>query len=331
MSNLNSPTNQQTSSNSASSPHGSNEEVKVLFLGSSKVGKSSIIQRFLHNHFDPKYTPTIEDVHVQKFIIKNYLMKLILIDTSGGYDFPAMLRLCIAKAHAFVIVFAHDNIDSLHQASQFLSQIKTERKDYAPLTNNLNDPSNSQVFDWNLVSCAPPIVVVCNKSDLPNSQSQISEGVIMEWLLTNGLKPSQFVYSSAKSNEAILSIFEALWMQNSISKSIQLVPWNCERRRASLNNQQCVNINQILPNSINVNSNLKDVNFSTSSSPIPVSNRTSSSNAINFDINLNDGLANKPNKFKTSVFRNSLKLYRRSSNKLYKTKPDLIHLNCNTS
>ncbi|KAM7542040.1 hypothetical protein Aperf_G00000001324 [Anoplocephala perfoliata] len=214
-------------SSSDSKENDSKSTCRVVFLGAAKVGKTSIIRRFLSSSFETKYTPTVDDVYSSKFLVRGYQVNVEFMDTSGSYDFPAMIRLCVAKADAFVIVFAHDNMDSLTTASRYLEQIKSEREDYAPLVTEANAYNSST-----LMATPSPLVVVCNKSDLPMSVSEVSEGAIMEWLLKNGLKPSQFVYTSAKTDECILDIFKALWSQNEITHAITFSPW-VEQRRGS--------------------------------------------------------------------------------------------------
>ncbi|CAH8661781.1 unnamed protein product [Schistosoma rodhaini] len=327
----NSPTISQCTPTSSTTSE-ADEEVRIVFLGSAKVGKTSIIQRFLYNHFETKYTPTVEDIHSKKFIVRNHIVKLVLIDTAGSYDFPAMLRLCISKANAFVIVFAHDSLDSLVQAGQLLSQIKSQRTDYASLTSNL---SHEQSEEWALsMNMASPITVVCNKSDLPNSYSQISEGAIMEWLLTNGLKPSQFVYVSAKTNDSIMSIFESLWLQNDVSKAITLVKWDGTRRASLSNTQAGITTSTGSNTSGNILPiGIRETDFSALSGTVP--NNTVSSNDSNINPNtLSNELSDvsiterKHSKFRQAIFRNSLRLSRRSSGKTNKCKPDIVYLDC---
>ncbi|KAA0190556.1 Dexamethasone-induced Ras protein 1 [Fasciolopsis buskii] len=296
------------------------EVVRIVFLGSARVGKSSIINRFLHNRFETKYIPTVEDMHSKKYIVRDHLVSLSLVDTAGSFDFPAMLRLCIAKASAFVIVFSHDNADSLIQAGILLNQIKSQRKDYAPMSNVLpvheferlnlsacGTDQSSQAAYMNPAS--PPITVVCNKSDLPPSDSQVSESAIMEWLLTHGLKPSQFVYASAKTNEAILSIFKSLWSQNEATKSIQLERWDRSRRSSIVRPPTP-------PLGLQTDfSALHDV-------------MSSSGNSAAHQHGDSPTYDKSDQRTRAGFFRSSLRLSRRSSSKSNKQKSDIVKLEC---
>jgi small GTP-binding protein len=89
----------------------------VAIYGAGGVGKSSIVNRFIRNQFNSAYVPTIEDTYQQAILslLLTYIVVLLqvitsnqkicmlqIIDTTGSHQFPAMQRLSIAKAHAFV-------------------------------------------------------------------------------------------------------------------------------------------------------------------------------------------------------------------------------------
>lgn len=68
---------------------------RMVILGSTKVGKSAIVSRFLTGRFDDQYTPTIEDFHRKLYSIRGDVYQLDILDTSGNHPFPAMRRLSI--------------------------------------------------------------------------------------------------------------------------------------------------------------------------------------------------------------------------------------------
>lgn len=68
---------------------------RMVILGSTKVGKTAIVSRFLNGRFDEQYTPTIEDFHRKLYRIKGDVYQLDILDTSGNHPFPAMRRLSI--------------------------------------------------------------------------------------------------------------------------------------------------------------------------------------------------------------------------------------------
>ena len=68
---------------------------RLVIVGSTTVGKTAIITRFLDDRFEEKYTPTIEDFHRKVYRIRGEAYRLDLLDTSGNNPFPAMRRLSL--------------------------------------------------------------------------------------------------------------------------------------------------------------------------------------------------------------------------------------------
>lgn len=75
---------------------------RMVILGSTKVGKTAIISRFLNERFDDQYTPTIEDFHRKFYSIRGDVYQLDILDTSGNHPFPAMRRLSILTGEFIV-------------------------------------------------------------------------------------------------------------------------------------------------------------------------------------------------------------------------------------
>lgn len=73
---------------------------RMVILGSSKVGKTAIVSRFLTGRFEDQYTPTIEDFHRKFYSIRGEVYQLDILDTSGNHPFPAMRRLSILTGEA---------------------------------------------------------------------------------------------------------------------------------------------------------------------------------------------------------------------------------------
>jgi len=76
---------------------------RLVLLGSSKVGKTALVTRFLDNRFDDKYTPTIENFHRKIYNIRGESYRLDLLDTSGNNPFPAMRRLSLMTGQLHVV------------------------------------------------------------------------------------------------------------------------------------------------------------------------------------------------------------------------------------
>ncbi|XP_068102524.1 dexamethasone-induced Ras-related protein 1-like [Hyperolius riggenbachi] len=100
---------------------------RMVVLGSSKVGKTSIVTRFLSGRFEEQYTPTVENFHRKFYSIRGEVYQLDILDTSGNHPFPAMRRLSILTGDVFILVFSLDNRDSFEEVQRLKKQI-TETK-----------------------------------------------------------------------------------------------------------------------------------------------------------------------------------------------------------
>ncbi|XP_019302278.1 GTP-binding protein Rhes [Panthera pardus] len=96
---------------------------RMVVLGASRVGKSSIVSRFLNGRFDDQYTPTIEDFHRKVYNIRGDMYQLDILDTSGNHPFPAMRRLSILTGDVFILVFSLDNRESFDEVKRLQKQI----------------------------------------------------------------------------------------------------------------------------------------------------------------------------------------------------------------
>lgn len=68
------------------------DRLRLVVMGDSYVGKSSLIKRFLFGTFSDKYTPTVEDLFSRDYEIDGTALKVDILDTAGDAQFPAMRR-----------------------------------------------------------------------------------------------------------------------------------------------------------------------------------------------------------------------------------------------
>ena len=59
-----------------------------------------------------------------------YSTQVDILDTSGDMQFPAMRRLSIATAHAFLLVYATTSGPSFASVKQCFEEIKEQRADF---------------------------------------------------------------------------------------------------------------------------------------------------------------------------------------------------------
>ena len=87
---------------------------KLILIGDTSVGKTSLLNRFTERSFHHFYNPTIGiDFRVKSIKINNKLIKLQIWDTSGNERFQAITSLYYKNADGFIIVYDTTNPSSL--------------------------------------------------------------------------------------------------------------------------------------------------------------------------------------------------------------------------
>ena len=79
---------------------------KIIFLGDQGVGKSSILNRFAQDKFEPNYQATIGlDFHSKNITNENTSIRLLLYDTAGQEKFKSLIPMYIRDANIIIIVY----------------------------------------------------------------------------------------------------------------------------------------------------------------------------------------------------------------------------------
>lgn len=156
---------------------------KVILIGDSGVGKSSLLYRYTDNDWNPHYIATIGvDFKVTTFERGGKILKLQLWDTAGQERFKTITQSYYRGAHGVLIVFDVTNRESFQNVSTWLREVRS-------LT-----PTNV------------PVVLVANKCDL-GGQRQVSEqegrGLAAEIGCT-------YVEASAKADTGVEQAFHTL-------------------------------------------------------------------------------------------------------------------------
>nr|XP_046190852.1 dexamethasone-induced Ras-related protein 1-like [Oncorhynchus gorbuscha] len=166
---------------------------RMVILGSTKVGKTAIISRFLNKKVDDQYTPTIEDFHRKLYSIRGDAYQLDILDTSGNHPFPAMRRLSILTGDVFILVFSLDNRDSFQEVQRLKRQIYETK---SCLKNKTKE--NVDV----------PIVICGNKCDREFNREVQNEEIEK---LVAGDEQCAYYEISAKRNTNVDQMFQTLF------------------------------------------------------------------------------------------------------------------------
>lgn len=156
-------------------------DIKVVFLGESTVGKTSIISCFAQGDFNPEQTSTIGACFTMKKIILDDKteVKLKIWDTAGQERFRALTPMYYRDADIAILVFAVDDKDSFEKLQRWIDDLNRDTK------------------------IMPPLIIVGNKIDL-SEQRKISSDDAEKYAESVG---ATFLECSAKLKEGIEEIF----------------------------------------------------------------------------------------------------------------------------
>ena len=155
---------------------------KLILIGSSGVGKSSILKRYIQKIFEEEYTCTIGvDFFMKSLNISNKSIKLQLWDTAGTEKFKSITTGYYRGANAAFVVFDLTYKSSFESVSEWI-------QNYYKYSN-----PDSEKY----------VILIGNKSDLKEKR-EISEEEIYDFAKNNKIK---YFETSAKNGENIDECF----------------------------------------------------------------------------------------------------------------------------
>ena len=98
--------------------------LKILLLGNGSVGKTSLINRYLKNVYNPVYLTTIGIDQSIKFLsVNNKHIKLSIWDTAGQEQFRTIAKSFYNKTDAVILCFDLTEKESLDSISYWIDQL----------------------------------------------------------------------------------------------------------------------------------------------------------------------------------------------------------------
>lgn len=157
------------------------EQYKVILLGDTSVGKTSLLNMKLVHKFED-HVPTTIGAAFKNICIKfdQSLVNLQIWDTAGQERYKSITRPYYRNTNAAIIVFDLTNPKTLDNVGYWLSELAQQQDE-----------------------CI--IVLVGNKSDLPR---KVSHGMVMNVMNTSRI--NKYLETSAKNGSAIEQLFAGL-------------------------------------------------------------------------------------------------------------------------
>ena len=101
------------------------KKFKILFLGNSTVGKTSILQSFIGEPFQDKTLFTVGIDQVVKYVEMNKTkIKLQICDTAGQERFRSIAKNYVRGGHGFIFVYAVNDIESFKGIKKWIKEVQ---------------------------------------------------------------------------------------------------------------------------------------------------------------------------------------------------------------
>ena len=118
--------------------------IKIVIVGESSAGKSSLTARFMQDKFIDVYNPTIEDTYRKQIEVDGKSYCLEILDTSGQEEYRQISDEFIRICDVAIILYSVTSFKSFDKISFYLKRINTIKSPFTDF----------------------PIVLVGNKCDL---------------------------------------------------------------------------------------------------------------------------------------------------------------------
>jgi Ras-related protein Rab-5C len=104
-------------------------EIKIVMLGSTTVGKSSLVTRYTRDLFDPDGVTTVGAAFLTKaIVVGDVSVKLQIWDTGGSERYRAMAPNYYHSADAAVVIYDITSVQSYQEVGGWVHELR----EYAP-------------------------------------------------------------------------------------------------------------------------------------------------------------------------------------------------------
>lgn len=160
--------------------------IKIVIIGDSKSGKTSLVNRYCDDHFSSSFITTIGiDFKIKTIEVNGIKVKVQLWDTAGQERFRTLTKTYWRGANGVILVFDCSNRESFEHLESWFEELNL---------NTYNNSGNGNVR-----------IICSSKIDLPEKTIGVEE-------LANFAKKynCKFYETSSKLNVGIDNMFEEL-------------------------------------------------------------------------------------------------------------------------
>ena len=157
----------------------SRQHFKVVFLGEGKVGKTSIILRYVKNQFSEEYQKTVQAAfHTKRLNIEGRPVTIDIWDTAGQEAYRALAPMYYRDSHGAILVYDITDDASFDKVCTWIKELRKMVGDI-------------------------PLCIVGNKTDLEKYRN-VSQEEAEQY--STSVKATHF-HTSAKLNKGIDGVF----------------------------------------------------------------------------------------------------------------------------
>ena len=175
---------------------------KVVILGDSGVGKTSLVKYEIQNSFIiNNYSTIIFEHSFKNFSIMGKNVRLQIWDTCGKEMYRSSVQNFYRSALCIFVVFSLESLDSFNKVNQWIEEIKE---------------NNSEEYI---------LVLVGNKSDLTPPR-KVEKDIIEEYCKNNGIE--NYFEVSSKNGENVNELFKTVVKQLFLKFALPIINDNRE-------------------------------------------------------------------------------------------------------
>ncbi|NXG89756.1 RB18B protein, partial [Stercorarius parasiticus] len=189
--------------------------LKLLLVGDSAVGKSSLLLRFTDGAFEPCLKPTVGvDFKVKKMVVDGHAVQLAIWDTAGQERFRTLTPSYYRGAQGVVLVYDVTRKDTFAGLESWLNELDM----YTTKSNTVK-------------------MLVGNKTDKPDREVERKEG--LQFARKRSLL---FIETSAKTQDGVQHAFEelvikilqtpGLWDKSAEKRGVQLTASSAQQDKS---------------------------------------------------------------------------------------------------
>ncbi|NWI89276.1 RB18B protein, partial [Pitta sordida] len=158
--------------------------LKLLLVGDSAVGKSSLLRTFTDGAFEPALKPTVGiDFKVKKTVVDGHAVQLAIWDTAGQERFRTLTPSYFRGAQGVLLVYDVTRKDTFRGLESWLKELEL----------------------YSTSKCNAVKMLVGNKTDKPDREVERKEG--LQFARKHALL---FIETSAKTQAGVQHAFEEL-------------------------------------------------------------------------------------------------------------------------